>query len=463
MAATCYTGVSAAYQWVLRGCCLGFGLSVARSRRHEPSLPSTSRWSTNRTPKGVEPLTGRGVTCRFRRVFRRARVVGSASKADTEKPVAVFLGKARLGDPQSAGVRGRIAIHDRYIRSIWVKTGPVRVERLGDCLHISLPALRPPALGGLLFYCVGPLIAVIAAVSRRPSAIVCQSPLEGLGTVLAVRLLPRSRRPPVQIEVHGDWRAAPRLYGSRARHLVAPMSDRLCGWALRRADRVHVVSEAMATQARQAGYGGPMDMHVEFADYSSFLEDDPIPFPSHPRVVFVGVLEFPKGVDVLFDAWPVVLAQVPRAELVIAGDGTMDTVLRRQVSRLGLSRSVKFVGHVPPIRLRQILDDSWCLALPSRTEGLPWVVLEAMGRGRPVVASAVGGLPEVVDEGTTGHLVPAGRPEPLAQAIVTLLHDPERAAKMGAEGRALVTERDPLVEYELGIERLAEWIHDWRT
>ena len=285
----------------------------------------------NETPKGVDPLTGRGVTCRFRRVLRRARVVGSASKADTEKPVAVFLGKARLGDPQSAGVRGRIAIHDRYIRSIWVKTGPVRAERLGDCVHISLPALRPPVLGGLLFYSVGPLIAVIAAVRRSPSAIVCQSPLEGLGAVLAVRLLPRSRRPPVQIEVHGDWRAAPRLYGSRARHLVAPLSDRLCGWALRRADRVHVVSEAMATQARQAGYGGPMDMHVEFADYSPFLEDDPIPFPAHPRVVFVGVLEFPKGVDVLLDAWPVVLAQVPRAELVIAGDGTMDAALRRRV------------------------------------------------------------------------------------------------------------------------------------
>ena len=417
----------------------------------------------NETPKGVDPLTGRGVTCRFRRVLRRARVVGSASKADTEKPVAVFLGKARLGDPQSAGVRGRIAIHDRYIRSIWVKTGPVRAERLGDCVHISLPALRPPVLGGLLFYSVGPLIAVIAAVRRSPSAIVCQSPLEGLGAVLAVRLLPRSRRPPVQIEVHGDWRAAPRLYGSRARHLIAPLSDRLCGWALRRADRLHVVSEAMATQARQAGYGGPMDMHVEFADYSPFLEDDPIPFPAHPRVVFVGVLEFTKGVDVLLDAWPVVLAQVPRAELVIAGDGTMDAALRRRVSRLGISRSVEFVGHVPPVRLRQILDDSWCLALPSRSEGLPRVVLEAMGRGRPVVASAVGGLPEVVDEGTTGHLVPAGRPEPLAQAIVTLLHDPERAAKMGAEGRARVTERNPLVEYESGIERLAEWIHAWRT
>ena len=85
-------------------------------------------------------------------------------------------------------------------------------------------------------------------------------------------------------------------------------------------------------------------MHVEFADYSPFLEDDPIPFPAHPRVVFVGALEFTKGVDVLLDAWPVVLAQVPRAELVIAGDGTMDAALRRRVSRLGISTSVEFVG-----------------------------------------------------------------------------------------------------------------------
>ena len=109
----------------------------------------------NETPQGVDPLTGRGVSCSFGRVFRRAQVVRSASKADTDKPVAVFLGKARLGDPQSAGVRGRIAIHDRYIRSIWVKTGPVRAERLGDCVHISLPALRPPVFGGLLFIASG--------------------------------------------------------------------------------------------------------------------------------------------------------------------------------------------------------------------------------------------------------------------------------------------------------------------
>ena len=270
----------AAYPWVCRSWRLGFGECGLR-RRHEPSFPSRSR-GPNETPKGVDPLSGRGVTCRFRRVLRRARVVGSASKADTEKPVAVFLGKARLGDPQSAGVQGRIAIHDRYIRSIWVKTGPVRAERLGNCVHISLPALRPPALGGLLFYSVGPLIAVIAAVRRGPSAIVCQSPLEGLGAVLAVRLLPRSRRPPVEIEVHGDWRAAPRLYGSRARHLIAPLSDRLCGWALRRADRVHVVSEAMANQARRAGYGGPMDMHVEFAGLLSVSRGRPGPVSRPP-------------------------------------------------------------------------------------------------------------------------------------------------------------------------------------
>ena len=375
--------------------------------------------------------------------------------------MAVFLGKARLGDPRSAGVRGRIDIHDRHVRSIWIKTGPARVERLGDCVHISLPALRPPVLGGLLFYSVGPLIAVIAAMRRNRSAIVCQSPLEGLGAVLVVRVLPRSRRPPVQIEVHGDWRTAPRLYGSRVRYLIAPLSDRLCGWALCRADRLHVVSEAMATQARQAGYDGPMDKHIEFAEYSPFLEDPPIPFPSQPRVAFIGVLERYKGVDVLLDAWRVVLSQVPRAELVIAGDGTMNAALRRRVTRLGISRSVNFVGQVSPIRLRKILDDSWCLALPSRSEGLGRVVIEAMGRGRPVVGSAVGGIAEIVDQGTTGYLVPAGRPDPLAQAIITLINDPERAAKMGAEGRVRVTERSPLVEYESGIQRLAEWIHAW--
>ena len=83
------------------------------------------------------------------------------------------------------------------------------------------------------------------------------------------------------------------------------------------------MSEAPATQARQASYRGPMDIHIEFADYSSFLEDDPIPFPAVPAWYSSAFSSATRGLAVMLDAWPVVLAQVPRAELVIAGDGPM--------------------------------------------------------------------------------------------------------------------------------------------
>ena len=93
--------------------------------------------------------------------------------------------------------------------------------------------------------------------------------------------------------------------------------------------------------------------------------------------------------------------------------------------------------------------------MPSRSEGMGRLALEAHGRGRPVVASAVGGLPEVVEDGETGVLVPPDDPDSLADAIVKLLEDPERARAMGRQGRERMQARSPSDEFERGIERLA--------
>ena len=132
--------------------------------------------------------------------------------------------------------------------------------------------------------------------------------------------------------MHGDWRTAPRLYGSRARHLIAPLSDRLVAGRFAAPTGFMLLARRWLVRLVRRAIADRWTCTSKFAEYSPFLEDDPVPFPAHPRVVFVGVLERYKGVDVLLDAWPVVLAQVPRAELVIAGDGTMDAALRRRVS-----------------------------------------------------------------------------------------------------------------------------------
>ncbi len=374
-------------------------------------------------------------------------------------PVAVFFGKGQLyGYSGSTTAQRQVELHRRYMRTVWVQTGEMGVRRFAEGVHIVFPRLRPPLLGGLVFYTLGPVFALAAALRRAPTAVVCQSPYEAFGVVSLSRVLPRKMRPPIQIEIHSDWRTAPRLYGSRARLVLAPLTDRIATWTLRHADRVRVVSGASLDWVRRAGYTGPVDHYVHFSDYSRFLERPSVPLPPERNVVFVGSFQRYKAVDVLIECWSAVLRRFPDARLLMVGSGPLEKDLRRRIEEKDIAHSVEIVGYVEQDRIAQMLDHAWCLVLPSRSEGQPRVVLEAMARARPVVVSTVGGLPELVIEGRTGWLVPPEQPGPLARALVEALSDVETTSKMGMEARRHVNANNPLEEYESGIARLADWI-----
>jgi glycosyltransferase involved in cell wall biosynthesis len=375
------------------------------------------------------------------------------------RPRAVFVGRG-IPFPPSEELRRKFALHSGILRQTLVTTGRFGVHDISGVRVVCLPALRPRLLGGFLFYGAAPLLALALAAGsrrRRDSAVVCQSPYEALGVVALSRLLPARMRPRVQIELHGDWRTAPRLYGSRARTVLAPACDRLCEWSLRRADRVRAVSELLGDQAREAGYTGPVDRHFTFSDFGTFLDRPPAPLPPEPRALFVGVLERYKAVDLLLMAWPDVVAEVPAARLTLVGDGTFGPELRRRAEAAGTPQ-VEFRLPVSQSEVAALLDGCTCLVLPSRSEGLPRVVMEAMARGRAVVASDVGGMRELVVDGETGRIVPPEDVGALAHALAGVLKDREAAARMGRAARSRAEERDPVTEYEAGIRRLAAWI-----
>lgn len=376
-----------------------------------------------------------------------------------QERVAVFFGKGQLyGHSGSTTARRMVALHERYLRTVWVQTGDMGVRRFANGVHFVFPRLRPSLLGGMVFYSLGPIFALAGALRRSPTAVICQSPFEAFGVVLLSRVLPQKVRPPVQIEVHSDWRTAPRLYGSRARRVLAPATDRIAAWTIRHADRVRVVSDASLGWVRRTGYLGPIDHYVHFSDYTQFLEHPPVPLPPERTVAFVGSFQRYKAVDVLVECWPSVITRVPDARLVMVGSGPMEKSLRRTINKKGLGHCVEIVGYVEQSELARLLDRSWCLVLPSRSEGQPRVVLEAMARARPVVASAVGGLPELITEGKTGWLVPPDEPGALAEALVSALSSADETYAMGTEARRQVDANDPLGEYEAGIARLADWI-----
>ena len=159
----------------------------------------------------------------------------------------------------------------------------------------------------------------------------------------------------------------------------------------------------------------------------------PAPYEGPPLLLCVGRLIPIKGHLVLLRAFATARERIPELELRIAGRGPLDGTLRALVSELGLADHVRLLGHVVPIQ--RAIEAASVVVVPSLGEGFGMVALEAMERARPVIGSAIGGLVDIVRDGETGVLVPAAEAEPLAEAIVGLASDPERARRLGEAGR----------------------------
>jgi glycosyltransferase involved in cell wall biosynthesis len=151
----------------------------------------------------------------------------------------------------------------------------------------------------------------------------------------------------------------------------------------------------------------------------------PPPLKGVLRVAAIGRLVRQKGLDIVLQA----MVQAPSVRLTIAGTGEQEPDLRRTVGDLDLDDRVDFVGWVDPASIFRRVD---AVALPSRNEGLPLVLLEAMHAGLPVIATPVGSVPEAVEHGKTGLLVPREDPRALAWALNELAASARRRAELGS-------------------------------
>ena len=158
-----------------------------------------------------------------------------------------------------------------------------------------------------------------------------------------------------------------------------------------------------------------------------------------PVVGVVGRLETQKGHVYLLEAWTEVIRARPDARLLVVGEGSLRGELARQARDAHIAESVIFTGFRSDVP--RLLDTVDVLALPSLHEGMPLTVIEAAAAGRPVVATAVDGTPEVVRDGETGYLVPPADPAALAKALLAVLGDADAARRMGREAHRWARER----------------------
>jgi glycosyltransferase involved in cell wall biosynthesis len=221
-------------------------------------------------------------------------------------------------------------------------------------------------------------------------------------------------------------------------------------------DRFVCVSEEVAALSREQGIAGArLRTILNGIDLGRFGFRGPD--PAGP-VVTVARLSPEKDVANLVRATAIAAEDLPELRVEVAGPGPCLEDVKQLAAELGVAGRIAFLGEVRDVPA--LLARARMFVLPSRSEGIPLTALEAMARGLPVVATRVGGLPEVVADGVTGLLVPPDDPAALAQAIVRIGRDPAGGLRMGQAGRRRVEQhfeiRRMVADYEaLYLDRMA--------
>ncbi|MDB5100447.1 MAG: glycosyl transferase group 1 [Cyanobacteria bacterium RYN_339] len=240
--------------------------------------------------------------------------------------------------------------------------------------------------------------------------------------------------PPIISSAHGVWEPWKKRGVARAFDLC---SDRVVGCSEELTTDLlnHGLRQAKA-QTIHNGIPLPTDTGAIF-DRGALRRALGLP-ANRPLILGVGRLVEQKGFGTLIEALPRVLAVQPDVLVALAGVGELREALGARAEELGVSHAVRFLGRREDVPRLLAAADIFCL--PSLDEGLPLAIAEAMAAGLPVVATPVGGVPEIVSHGETGWLVPPRMPAALALRLIALLADPGVAHAMGQAGRERVVE-----------------------
>ncbi len=273
--------------------------------------------------------------------------------------------------------------------------------------------------------------------------------LDSLGVLVADRVLPGTSLGIVAHEPHLMDRSDSTVQKR------GPVLDRALPAAWRRVDVAFVLAEdARARLLDNFHPRGPV-IAIPHGDESALRGDAAVPpvRGTGPTVVFFGTWTAYKGIDVLLDSWPEVRRRVPDATLVLAG-GVSDVDLPRLLEQADRIGGVECrPGYVSNDEVPVLFGRARVVVTPYRRASQSGVVHLAYTFDRPVVASAVGDIPDVVDDGATGLLVPPDDPAALADALVRLLTDAEEADRMGAAGARWLAR-------EASWERVAERVEE---
>lgn len=215
--------------------------------------------------------------------------------------------------------------------------------------------------------------------------------------------------------------------GTVSRGLILHMLRRSAWIFVLSSERLQWLADQGLRQRRISVLANMVELQVTaaYADHSKGL-------------LFLGRLEEAKGLSTLLDAFALVHAENPAVRLLLGGEGDQSRY-GAQARRLGIADAVQFLGWVDAHMKRGLMKQSAAFVLPSLYEGLPMGLLEAMSHGVPCVATPVGGVPDIIQDGVNGLLVPVGDSVALAGALLRLLESPALRSQLSEAGRATVS------------------------
>lgn len=329
-------------------------------------------------------------------------------------------------------------------------------SRFSQSAHFYLlPKVSPAPLRYALMFLAGPILAGYLVLRHSVWILIAQSPYEG-GVAALVKLAARlcGRKVAVVIESHGDFEAV--LFVQRKIRFIRLyrfLMDRMARFALRHADVLRAVSMSTRSQLQRYVPDKPLVQFATWTDLDLFFSAEPSNRDDGPVVLYAGVLTPLKGVHILLEAFLRLASEFPDARLLIVGEPEDRAYERRLKGSLGESRlldRVSFKGRVPQQDLADHMARARVLVLPSLAEGLPRVVFEAMACGTPVIGSAVGGIPELIEDGVNGFLVEPGNRDALAMRLRWMLENPIRCLQMGREARRFARDTFSIAKYREG-------------
>jgi len=305
-------------------------------------------------------------------------------------------------------------------------------------LFYLLPQWRSPALRYMLYLIASPIIILTILKRHNLTILVAQSPYEGFAAALAkilARLLFRKKLALI-VENHGDFENDLFMQRKiRLRFIYQFLMRVTATFSLHQADALRAISKTTEEQLHRftgrkaiANFPTWTDIKV-FQDAGRSERDNQTRF-----ILYVGVLIPRKGVHFLLESFGRIASTIEDVKLVLIGESQDDDyskALRKVTQSLGPDQRVTFMGPKTQPELAEFMAGAEVLVLPSLSEGLGRVILEAMACGTPVIGSAVGGIPDMIHDGQTGLLTEPGNVPALAEKISWILEHPKEASAMG--------------------------------